>query len=134
MLKNTSIRSKSRILPNKILIVLWKITLGKFYSNNRLFSLKNRTKNWGWSKAQEKRAYEQNFSGISQKFLRITFRLSKDEVKTGQPKRKQGGFFDGPYAAYCVSKAADIAYSKYLARTLKSKNIQVNGVSLTAFG
>lgn len=37
---------------------------------------------------------------------------------------------EGPYAAYAVSKAADIAYAISLSRAIKNRNITVNGVSL----
>jgi CII-binding regulator of phage lambda lysogenization HflD len=53
------------------------------------------------------------------------FRLAKEEVKTGEPKRKQGGYLE---SAYPVSKAADIAYMKSLARAVKDRNINVYGV------
>uniref|UniRef100_A0A914EDH0 Carbonyl reductase n=1 Tax=Acrobeloides nanus TaxID=290746 RepID=A0A914EDH0_9BILA len=60
-------------------------------------------------------------------FVDDYIRLSKEEVKTGEPKRKQGGFFEGPYSAYAVSKASDIAYTVALSRVVKDRNITVNG-------
>ena len=66
-----------------------------------------------------------------QAFLFITvliqhFRLTKEEASGKGSKRKEGGFIE---SAYMVSKAAEIAYSVYLARILKDRKIIVNGVS-----
>uniref|UniRef100_A0A914C5G6 Carbonyl reductase n=1 Tax=Acrobeloides nanus TaxID=290746 RepID=A0A914C5G6_9BILA len=57
-------------------------------------------------------------------FVAGFIRLAKEEVKTGEPKRKQGGYLE---SAYPVSKAADIAYMKSLARAVKDRNINVYG-------
>jgi hypothetical protein len=57
------------------------------------------------------------------------FRLAKEEARTGQPKRKQEDFLEGPWAAYSISKAADIAFTIALSKAVKEKNITVNGVS-----
>ena len=54
------------------------------------------------------------------------FRLAKEDASGNSHKRKEAGFIE---SAYCVSKAAEIAYSVYLARILKDRKIIVNGVS-----
>uniref|UniRef100_A0A914DM86 carbonyl reductase (NADPH) n=1 Tax=Acrobeloides nanus TaxID=290746 RepID=A0A914DM86_9BILA len=61
------------------------------------------------------------------KFVEDYIRLTKEEARTGQPKRKQEDFLEGPWAAYSVSKAADIAFTIALSKAVKEKNITVNG-------
>uniref|UniRef100_A0A914BVG2 Carbonyl reductase n=1 Tax=Acrobeloides nanus TaxID=290746 RepID=A0A914BVG2_9BILA len=57
-------------------------------------------------------------------FVETYKKLAKEEASGNGHKRKEGGFIE---SAYLVSKAAEIAYSVYLARILKDRKIIVNG-------
>uniref|UniRef100_A0A914BVB9 carbonyl reductase (NADPH) n=1 Tax=Acrobeloides nanus TaxID=290746 RepID=A0A914BVB9_9BILA len=57
-------------------------------------------------------------------FVETYKKLAKEDASGKGHKRKEGGFIE---SAYRVSKAAEIAYSVYLARILKDRKIIVNG-------